>query len=59
MLSYGAEIWGFHKGQKVKKVRKNFCKRVWVSEKIHAKVHYITLDIIYARMCDVFIQKVV
>lgn len=28
VLSYGAEIWGFHKGQGVEKVHINFCKRV-------------------------------
>lgn len=26
VLSYGAEIWGFHKGQDVEKVHINFCK---------------------------------
>uniref|UniRef100_K1QT84 Reverse transcriptase zinc-binding domain-containing protein n=1 Tax=Magallana gigas TaxID=29159 RepID=K1QT84_MAGGI len=28
VLSYGAEIWGFHKGQDVEKVHINFCKKV-------------------------------
>ena len=28
VLHYGAEIWGFHKGQDVEKVHINFCKRI-------------------------------
>ncbi|KAK6178526.1 hypothetical protein SNE40_013301 [Patella caerulea] len=28
ILSYGSEIWGFHKAADVKKVQSNFCKRI-------------------------------
>lgn len=41
VLSFGAEIWGFHESLHKEKVHIYFCRRGLSADKIHATVQYI------------------